>query len=182
MAIISTLFILLVGVGGDPEHFEITDLFLAFSFLGIGISAFIKNSEIKPYLFYIIFGCFYFIGFFYICCSSLFLPNYSNEEILVKGTYSSRSYIQNKKHSSNENFCVALNEYPEFYFELTQTLISRVDMTNLLDSLNVNDSFFVNIDKDIYLKKIAKTKNPTFLEKHTYWKYIDVFFYKVLEI
>ncbi|MEC5395739.1 hypothetical protein [Bergeyella sp. RCAD1439] len=66
-------------------------------------------------------------------------------------------------------------EYPDYQFNLPSFYQDYFDSNAFKSETKMPATLYLTISRNDYLKKIKKTKEPSFLEKHFGWRFINVY-------
>jgi hypothetical protein len=97
-----------------------------------------------------------------------------NELISVYGTLKKRPEIENDGKNASR-IDVQLLEYPEFTFKLQSKRFEATNVSKFIHDVQDNDSISIDINKDVFSRKIKQTEPLSFWDKHNRYGLIDIY-------
>ncbi len=92
---------------------------------------------------------------------------------LIKGTIENISIESHGRKHRSYSLEILLKEYPDFTFKMSDNIWHLRTLKVAKNKLNVSDEVVLSIDKEAYNKKITKTTDLTFWDKHSHYHLIS---------
>ncbi len=132
------------------------------------------KSKVAKYFGYgfIAFGLLSLYGAYYVY-QNRYSQEVPQETLIISDIIINKAEIK-KGSKGSRHIHILLKKYPEFIFSISGVALSATYASDFENQVKIGDTLKVEISKDIYLKKIAKSKELEFWDKYSNYSFISI--------